>query len=112
MDRDSLKRYIQQQEVLAIAVGIVIGFALKDFVEKFIASLVTPILDKMMGGAGALQSKVTDIGGIRFKPGVFADATINLFAIAVVVYVIVRVFNSARAEASKEHNKKEQSKKK
>ena len=95
-----LKKYIRQQEVLVIATGLVIGFALKDFVEKFLLSFVTPILDRLMGGTGAFKGKVVDIADIKFRPGIFVDATINFFVIVAVVYVMVRVFNSARAQVS------------
>ncbi len=100
-----LKKYIRQQEVLVIATGLVIGFALKDFVEKFLASFVTPILDRLMGGTGAFKGKVVDIAEIKFRPGIFVDATINFFAIVFVVYVMVRVFNSARAQISDDSSK-------
>lgn len=91
----NLRKYIQQQEVLVIAIGIVLGFALKDFVESFIRSFVTPVLDKVYGGAGSLTSKVVDVGGIRFKPGDFADATLTFFAVVAVAYVAVYTYNSA-----------------
>jgi large-conductance mechanosensitive channel len=48
IEMSELKRkHISQQEVLIVAIGLVIGFALKDFVEKFLAAFVTPILDKI-----------------------------------------------------------------
>lgn len=104
-----LKQYIRQQEVLVIAIGLVIGFALKDFVEKFLASFITPILDELMGGSGALKGKVLDIFGVNFRPGLFIDATINFFVIVGVIYVMVRVFNGARSQIN--HNAKNNSKK-
>jgi large-conductance mechanosensitive channel len=112
----NLKRYIQQQEVLVIATGLVIGFALLEFVQNFIVAFITPILDRIMGGAGALEGKVTAIGGIEFKPGLFADSTLNFFAVLLVVFVMVRVFNTAvfesRKAESKSQNKQKDSKKK
>jgi large conductance mechanosensitive channel len=91
----NLRKYIQQQEILVIAIGIVLGFALKDLVESFIRSFVTPVLDKLYGGAGSLTSKAVDIGGIRFKPGDFADATIIFLAVVLVAYVAVYTYNKA-----------------
>jgi large conductance mechanosensitive channel len=96
-----LRKHVQQQEVLVIAIGLVIGFALKDFVERFISAFVTPVLDKVMGGAGQLTAKVTEIGGVQFKPGVFIDATIRFFVISAVVFGLVRAFNTAVYQARK-----------
>ncbi len=91
----SLRKYIKQQEILVIAIGIVLGFALKDFVESFIRSFITPLLDKLYGGAGSLTAKTVDVGGVRFKPGDFADATITFAAIILVAYVAVYTYNTA-----------------
>ncbi len=89
------RRHIGQQEVLVVAIGLVVGFALKDFIEKFLSSFITPILDQIMGGSGALKGRTLDIFGIQFRPGSFIDATITFFAIIFVVWVMVKVFNSA-----------------
>lgn len=101
-----LRKPIGQQEVLVIAIGLVIGFALKDFIENFINSFITPILDKIMGGVGALEGKVTEIGGIQFKPGEFVMSTIDFFVIVLVVFVMVRTFNKAVYQNNKEQKKK------
>ena len=101
-----LKRYIQQQEVLVIAIGLVIGFALKDFVEKFLASFITPVLDRLFGGAGALEGKITEIGGVQFRPGLFVQATLDFFVIIAVVYGLAVTFNKARTPHSKTSSKK------
>lgn len=100
------RKAIGQQEVLVIATGLVVGFALKDFIENFIMSFITPVLDKIMGGTGALQGKVTEIGGIQFKPGEFVMSTINFFIILLVIYIMVRTFNNAVYQSNKEQKKK------
>ncbi len=104
------RKPIGQQEVLVIATGLVVGFALKDFIENFILSFITPVLDKILGGTGALQGKVTEIGGIQFKPGEFVISTINFFVIMLVIYVMVKTFNNAVYQSNKEQKKKEQKK--
>lgn len=99
------RKRISQQEVLVVAIGLVIGFALKDFVEKFLVAFVTPILDKIMGGAGALRYKSVEVFGIQFKPGVFIEGTITFFVIIFVVYVMVKVFNSTGDHISQSSKK-------
>lgn len=101
-----LKRPIGQLEVLTISIGLVIGFALKDFIETFLNAFITPVLDKIMGGVGALQGKVTEIGGIQFKPGEFVMGTLDFFVVVLVVFVMVRTFNSAVYQHNKESKKK------
>lgn len=101
----SLRKYIQQKEVLVIATGIVLGFALKDFIESFIASFITPILDKVYGGAGALEGKITDVGGVQFATGSFVDATITFAAILLVAYVVVYTYNSATYQLRNKEDK-------
>lgn len=97
---------IGQKEVLVIATGLVVGFALKDFIENFIMAFITPVLDKLMGGVGALESKVTEIGGIQFRPGEFVIGTINFFIILTVIYVMVKTFNNAVYLSNKDQQKK------
>lgn len=91
----SLRKYIQQQEVLVIAIGIVLGFALKDLIESFNRAFITPVLDKVYGGAGTLVTKTVEVGGIRFKPGDFANATITFLAVVLVAYIAIYTYNTA-----------------
>lgn len=100
------RKPIGQTEVLVIAIGLVIGFALKDFIENFITSFITPVLDKLMGGAGSLEGKITEIGGIQFKPGSFVAGTIDFFVVVLVVFIMVRTFNTAVYQNNKESKKK------
>jgi large-conductance mechanosensitive channel len=101
-----LRKPIGQTEVLVIAIGLVVGFALKDFIENFIRSFITPVLDRIMGGAGALEGKVTEIGGIQFRPGSFVTGTLDFFIIVLVIFVMVRTFNTAIYQNNKESKKK------
>lgn len=101
-----LRKPIGQTEVLVIAIGLVVGFALKDFIENFIRSFITPVLDRIMGGAGALEGKVTEIAGIQFRPGSFVMGTIDFFVILLVVFIMVRTFNTAVYQNNKETKKK------
>lgn len=96
-----IRKFIRQQEIYVVAVGIVLGFALKDFIEGFLSAFITPLLDKFMGGAGALQSKVTDVAGIRFKPGVFVETTITFACIVAAAYVLVLTYNKATSQIHK-----------
>ena len=94
----SPKKYIEQQSVLVIATGIVIGLAIKDFAESFISAFIAPVLDKIMDGTRGLQNNILDIGGIRFGVGLFINATINLAAMAFIVIIMARIFNAAVKE--------------
>lgn len=100
-----LRKPIGQQEVLVIAIGLVLGFALKDFIDNFINAFITPVLDKLMGGVGALQSKVTEIGGVQFRPGSFVMGTIDFFVVVLVIFVMVRTFNNAVYQSNKSSKK-------
>ena len=86
----SPKKYIEQQSVLVIATGIVIGLAIKDFAESFISAFIAPVLDKIMDGTRGLQNNILDVGGIRFGVGLFINATI--------VIIMARIFNAAVKE--------------
>ncbi|HRV75802.1 MAG: MscL family protein [Candidatus Nomurabacteria bacterium] len=101
-----LRKPIGQKEVLVIAIGLVVGFALKDFIENFIMAFITPVLDKLMGGVGALESKVTEIGGIQFMPGQFVTGTINFFVILLVLFIMVRTFNTSVYQSNKSKDTK------
>jgi large-conductance mechanosensitive channel len=90
------KQFIEEQDVVAVGVGIVVGLAVKEFVEKFIAAFVTPIIERLLGGAGSLENRVLSILDIQFRPGLFISAAIDFFVVMIVVYSFVKMFSAMK----------------
>ncbi len=103
---NGLRKFVEEQSVVAVGVGLVVGLALKDFVENFIYAFITPILNKIFGGASSIDALSLDIFGIQFKPGVFVNASINFFFVVLVVYGFVKMFSNMKYSSSSKPSKK------
>ncbi|OYW83883.1 hypothetical protein B7Z17_04950 [Candidatus Saccharibacteria bacterium 32-49-10] len=86
--------FIREQGVVGLAVGLAIGAAAGDTVKKLVDALINPIVQLIIGSQQGLEQAhtVVTIGGRTgdFRWGAFVSSLITLFAVAFVVYFIVR----------------------
>jgi large conductance mechanosensitive channel len=78
--------FIRKQNVVALALGLVIGLAAKTLIDALVADLITPIYAPYMGFLDpALSIK---IGLSEFMVGHFIQALISFAVILLVVFII------------------------
>lgn len=99
------KEFIQQGNVLDLAVGVIIGGAFKTIVDALIENLINPLI-AMIGG--------TDIGlavqikGQTLDFGAFISAIINFIIIAFIIFLIVKSANKAKEASAKKEEVEEE----
>lgn len=87
------KEFIDQGNVIDLAVGVIIGGAFKDVVTALVEKIITPILNcfgtgSAEGALGALQIQLP--GDNVIELGSFISAIISFLLMAFIVFLIVK----------------------
>jgi large conductance mechanosensitive channel len=77
--------FVEKQNVVAVALGLVIGFAAKTLIDALVADLISPLYTPYLGfGTNA----VITIGMSTFNIGHFLEALISFIVILFVAFMI------------------------
>lgn len=98
------KEFVSRGNVMDMAIGIIIGGAFTTIVSSLVADIINPLLG-LFGGMNFDQYSVTLLGSATLNYGKFITAVINFLIMALVIFAIVKVMNSASSKLS---NKKEE----
>jgi large conductance mechanosensitive channel protein len=79
--------FIKKFGVVGLALGVVIGGAVKTLTDSLVANVINPLLAKIVGKADLSGWVVWDI-----KIGNFVNDIINFIILMLVVYLAIRVF--------------------
>ena len=96
------KAFINRGSVVDVAVAFVMGAAFKTVVDSFAGSDKSPgILGGLIGAVFGGQQpdfskKVISVNGSDIPLGAFATASLNFFFVALVLFVVVKVYNRLR----------------
>ena len=82
---DFLKNY----NVLELAIGVVIGSAVKDLTSSIADDMIMPIIG-MMSPTGSWREIVFTVAGSDFKIGNLIGSTLNFLIIALLVFVVIK----------------------
>lgn len=93
------KEFINQGDVMDMAVGIIIGGALTAIVTALTSNIIQPLIDFVTGGNGEIGGLV--IPGTNIDFGAFISACINFLIIAFVVFCLVKAVNKMRSMGRK-----------
>ena len=89
------KAFILRGNVVDLAVGVIIGAAFGSIVNSLVADIITPILlQPALKAAGAEDIAAWKPGGLLV--GKFIAAVISFVVIAFVLFLIIKLMNSAR----------------
>ena len=115
------KEFISKGNVIDMAVGVIIGGAFTKIVNSLVSDLIMPALGLLTGDIDFADLKIVlaeaqlDTDGVTvlkeelaIRYGVFLDAMLNFLLIAVAVFVMVKIINTAREKAEKLKKKKEE----
>lgn len=97
--------FVRKQGVVGIAVGLAIGLQAADFTKAIVGSVITPIVDLLVGQGGLDKFKFTLELGSRsgtFDIGLLIDGLLKFLAVALVVYLVVHYLKLDRLDAKKE----------
>jgi len=95
------KDFINQGDVVTIAVGLVMALFFKDIIDAIVNGSITPIISLVTG-----QATIDDIGftlgDARFNIGGVIRAAIVFLLVAAVLYLIVKAYNTYIAKPHQE----------
>jgi len=88
-NRSDFMDFLNKYNVVELAIGVVIGAAVKDLVNSIANDMIMPIVGIISPG-GSWRSLVFSIAGSEFKVGNLLGATLNFLIIAGIVFVVIK----------------------
>lgn len=85
------KAFMLKQNILALAIAVVVGTALNELVQALVADFIMPIVTVAMPG-GAWRAMEWEVGPFRFLVGHFLWALLNFLIIGLVAWRLSKVF--------------------
>lgn len=104
------KQFIARGNVLDLAVGVIIGGAFSSITSSLTADVIMPIVSIFLGGVdfSAMRFTLPNLFGVvsetpnTLNYGNFLNAVINFLIMALVVFCIVKFFNSLHRKNEEE----------
>lgn len=94
------KDFLLKQNVVALAIAVVVGTALNTLVKALVDDFIMPIV-AAIGPGGEWQTATWNVGSVKFGVGDFIAAVINFLIIGLVAWRISKIFIKPEAEAPK-----------
>lgn len=94
------KEFINQGNVMDMAVGIIIGGAFTAIVTSLIDSIINPLISIVAGGGQVGQGLSIQVGQAVIDFGAFIGAVINFLLIAIVVFCMIKAVNGMKDKAA------------
>lgn len=95
------KEFISKGNVMDMAVGIIIGGAFTAIVTALVDSILMPIIGAITGGL-SVEDMSIKVGNAAIGYGAFLQAVIDFLLVALVLFMIIKALNKAKAVAIKE----------
>lgn len=93
--------FIREQGVVGLAIGVVIGLAVKDTVDAIVTGFINPLIGIILPNVDRLSEKTAYLFGSVFSWGNILLSLINLLIIAAVVYVVLKVLGLEKLDKKK-----------
>lgn len=90
---EEFKAFISKGDVVSMAVGLMVGSAFTAIITALNGNIITPILGIIMGGID-FSGIIIKIGAAEIGVGLFIQAIINFLITALVLFFVVKFFNS------------------
>jgi len=94
------KDFLLKQNVVALAIAVVVGTALNTLVKAVVDDFIMPII-VALGPGGDWQTATWSVGRVKFGVGEFFAAVINFLIIGFVAWRISKIFIKPAPEAPK-----------
>lgn len=94
--------FIREQGVVGLAIGLIMGVAVKDAVDGLVIGIVNPIIGLLLPGIGTLDQASIKVGDQNIVWGLFASNLLNLVVIAALIYFVVKGVGLEKLDKSKD----------
>lgn len=91
------KDFLLKQNIVALAIAVVVGTALNTLVKALVDDFIMPII-AALGPGGDWQTATWNVGAVKFGVGDFLAALINFLIIGLVAWRISKIFLKPEAE--------------
>ena len=91
------KDFLLKQNIVALAIAVVVGTALNTLVKALVDDFIMPII-AALGPGGDWQTATWNVGSVKFGVGDFLAALINFLIIGFVAWRISKIFLKPEAE--------------
>lgn len=88
---NEFREFLEEYKVVGLAVAFIIGIAATALIQSLVNNIIMPIVTFFIPG-GEWQKATFNIGSIVIGWGAFLGATINFAIIAIVVFLIAKIF--------------------
>lgn len=103
--------FIREQGVIGLAVGFILGGSVTKVVSSLVTDIINPILGIFLGASQDLKERFWEISGVKIMYGNFLNTFIDFVTIALVVYFLVKLMRVDRLDKKKDAPKPEEPKK-
>ena len=90
------RKFLLKQNILSLAIAVVVGAALQGLVKAVVDSFIMPIVGAVMP-SGDWMKLTIDVLGVRFLIGAFLSAFLNFLIVAFVAWRMTKAFVKADA---------------
>ena len=90
------KEFISKGNIMDMAVGIIIGGAFTKIVTALVESILMPFIGVICGGKSVEDMSIM-VGNAAIGYGAFLQAIIDFLLVALVLFLILKAFNKAKA---------------
>lgn len=100
---EEFKEFISRGNVLDMAVGVIIGAAFKSIVDSLVADIISPLLG-LFGSHNldamklVIKQGATEDATVCLNYGNFISSIINFVIMALILFCIVKAFNSVHSK--------------
>ncbi len=98
---EEFKNFISKGNVMDMAVGIIIGGAFTSIVSSLVDDIINPILG-LFGGMNFDQLAWNITGDVTLYYGKFITAVVNFLIMALIVFLIIKIMNTAMSRVHKD----------
>ncbi len=81
--------FLKEYNVLALAVGFVMGGATTTLVQSFVKDVFMPIISPILN-AGAWEEATFSMGAITIAYGSFLAEVINFIILGLIIFIVIR----------------------
>lgn len=100
------KKFIEEQGVMGLAIGFILGAAVKDLVNAFVTDLIYPFLNVILGSTDGLVRASFTIGIVTVPYGHFIKVLIDFVVIALVVFYVFKGFGLKKIKSKVKRKRK------
>jgi large conductance mechanosensitive channel len=87
--KEDFVKFMRAYGVVGVAIGIVMGNAIAKVINGIVEGLIMPVIEVLLPGS-RWQEAVLHLGRVNIKVGLVIAAIINLFAVAIVVFLMFK----------------------